>query len=143
MKKVFSILAFAACTILFTSCDKSGPTKDGTGYVVQPTWGESFHYAKKATPSQTPYTVAAIALVIIGIVAFIKWIPTFKDPMWPIVAVVFICFIGGLVCFFSKPSAIRINNVKTVPIEYYKEKGQTFILDSLFESNHLIDAAVK
>lgn len=143
MKKYISILAIATLAILFTSCDKSGPTKDGKGYEVQPTWGESFHYANKATPSQTPYTAGAIVLVGFGIVLFIKWIPTFKDPMWPIIGVVVICFIGGLVCFLSKASAIRINNVKTVPIEYYNEKGQTFILDSLFESNHLIDAAVK
>jgi len=143
MKKVYSVLAIALMALLFTGCDKSGPDKSGENYVVQPSWSESFHYANKAIPSQWPFTILAIALFVVGVLLLVKWVPKFKDPKWPIIGIFFIFFGGGVASLISKPNQVRMDNVKTVPIEYFKQKGQTYILDSLFETNHMTGAASK
>lgn len=129
--------------VLLSSCDKSGLNKEKTHMVMQPTWGEAFHYANICKSSQIPWTIAGIILIAVGIVLMFKWVPRFKDVMWPVIGVFVVCFIGGLTSILLKPNAVRMDNVRDIPIEHYDKVGQTYLLDSMYNSNHLINANVK
>lgn len=142
MKKIFSILAIYAM-VLLSSCDKSGLNQEKTHMVMQPTWGEAFHYANICKSSQVPWTIAGIILIAIGVVLMFKWVPRFKNPMGALIAVFVVCFIGGLVFILQKPNTVRMDNVRDIPIEHYDKVGQTYLLDSMYNSNHLINANVK
>jgi len=143
MKKIFSILAVSAM-VLLSSCDKTGPTKDGTGIVFQPSWGQSFAYANKAVPSQVPYTI--LCIVLLAAAVFVAYMVGIQKKQWfgnwSGLVIAFIVAIS-LWPLLAKPGAVRMDNVRTVPKEYFDRVGQDYILDSMFNSNHLINAAVK
>lgn len=144
MKKLIFALAICTAALTISSCDKTEVTKDNQSVVVQPTWGEAYHYANAATPSQVSYTILGLSLIIgWAVLAYFLNKKMKKSPIAFIVISWFVMWAFGIGSLIGKPNSVRIQNVKTVPKDYYDRVGQTYILDSLFNHNLMVDAAVK
>ena len=139
MKKLLSILAISIM-VCFTSCDKTELSKDKLSMVVQPSWGDAFHYANKSVPSQWPNNIIAIIVLIVWPVAVYVYIKKANgDPMWPSI-IGSIAAVALIFLMIARVNKVRMDNVHTVPKEYYDRVGKAYILDSLFETNHMQSA---
>jgi len=137
------MLAISAM-VLLSSCDKSEVNQEGTHVVVQPSWGEAFHYANIAKPSQVPWTILGITLIAtFFVLAYVANKKMKKSPVAFVVIAFIVLIPSGIASLISKPNAVRMDNTPTVSKEYFEKVGQTYILDSMFNSNHLSNAAVK
>lgn len=143
MKKVFSIL-FIAASVLFISCDKPTVSNDGQTTTTQMDWGTAFHYANISTTHQGTLTFIGVLFILGSLFfAYKVWV---KKEFWCIgyqPAVFFGGLIIALLFISIAPNKVRMDNCYDVPTQYFKDSGQTHILDSLYKNNLLIGAAVK
>lgn len=133
MKKVFLLIACALFSIVSFAQET---------VTVSPTWGEAFHYAHKT--GQIPWTIlgvlCGVALIVILVLGFDK------VPDWVAGKFIMICIILAVTCLgsiFAKPGNIKWNNDKTVDALYLNHVGHKHIIDSCYENNLMIGAAIK
>lgn len=144
MKKLLSILCIASMAILFTSCDKPTVSNDGQTTITQMGWGSAYHYANISTTNQGLLTVLGIiAIVAASGFAFMVWV---KKKDWLVSyqkAIVFALLVTAVCLFLIAPNKVRMDNCYPVPTQYFKDSGQTHILDSLYENNLMQGAPYK
>lgn len=144
MKKLLSIITIIGMAILFVSCDKPTISNDGQTATTQMSWSEAFHYANMSTTHQGRLTAFGIVFFIAAIAfAYMVWVKK-KDwaEGWQ-KTIFFVLLVIGTSFILILPNKVRMNNSYRVPTQYFKDSGQTHILDSLFKNNLMVDAAVK
>lgn len=129
MKKVFSILALVFISLASFAQET---------VIVSPTLGESFSYANKT--GQILYLIIGMVFIVACIFYIIlgnKNITHFNGKIAFVIAAVGVSFI------LAKPLAIYWSNDKKVEKTHLEKVGRDYILDSCFNNNLMINAAVK
>jgi cell division protein FtsW (lipid II flippase) len=107
---------------------------------VSPTFKEAIHYADKSAQSQIWWTILAVVLFAVAIYCAAK---VSNSSAIGKVLLTLVLVVASVCSYYSKPGAVWLNNDKKVDKAYLDKVGRTYILDSCFNNNLMVDAAIK
>lgn len=108
---------------------------------VSPTFAEAWHYANLS--GQVMWTITGLILLCFAGGIILLMTKNIIEATKGVVAGLFLLIALGVASILAKPLAIHWSNDKQVPTEYLQKVGKKYILDSVYNSNRMINAAVK